>query len=70
MRTPYPIELFWSDEDAAWIADVPDLPLCTAHGATPQEAVIEVEHAVDAWLAAVASTGRTIPEPSLRSARA
>jgi hypothetical protein len=38
MAAGYPIEVFWSDEDQVWIADVPDLPFCTAHGATPHEA--------------------------------
>jgi predicted RNase H-like HicB family nuclease len=68
--TPYPIQVYWSDEDRAWIADVPDLPCCTAHGPTPHEAVAEVEVAVAAWLQAAKSTGRPVPEPSLRRARA
>lgn len=68
--TSYPIEVYWSAEDGAWIADVPDLPYCTAHGPTPHEAVAEVEDAVAAWLEAAAVTGRPIPEPSLRAARA
>lgn len=68
--TSYPIEVYWSAEDGAWIADVPDLPYCTAHGPTPDEAVAEVEDAVAAWLEAAAVTGRPIPEPSLRAARA
>ena len=68
--TSYPIEVYWSAEDGAWIADVPDLAYCTAHGPTPHEAVAEVEDAVAAWLEAAAATGRPIPEPSLRAARA
>jgi predicted RNase H-like HicB family nuclease len=66
----YPIEVFWSEEDAAWIADVPDLPFCTAHGPTPHEAVAEVEVAVEGWLEAARSTGRPIPDPSPRAAHA
>jgi predicted RNase H-like HicB family nuclease len=66
----YPIEVFWSEEDAAWIADVPDLPFCTAHGPTPHEAVAEVEVAVKAWLEAACSTGRPIPDGSSRAAHA
>jgi predicted RNase H-like HicB family nuclease len=66
----YPIEVFWSDEDDAWVADIPDLPYCTAHGATPQEAVAEVELASEAWLEAARATGRPIPRPSSRAARA
>jgi predicted RNase H-like HicB family nuclease len=66
----YRIEVFWSKEDQAWIADVPDLPFCTAHGPNPHDAVAEVELAVEAWLEAARETGRSIPEPSRRSARA
>lgn len=49
------IEVLWSDEDQVWIADVPGLPFCTAHGPTPHEAVAEVELAAKAWLAAAAA---------------
>jgi predicted RNase H-like HicB family nuclease len=66
----YPIEVRWSAEDGAWIADVPDLPFCTAHGPTPHQAVAEVEIAIQAWLDAARADGRTVPEPSSRSARA
>jgi predicted RNase H-like HicB family nuclease len=68
--TAYPIEVYWSDEDGAWIADVPDLPYCSAHGPTPHEAVAEVEDAIAAWLEAAQATGRAIPDPSVRAARA
>jgi len=68
--TGYRIEVFWSGEDQAWIADVPDLPFCTAHGPTPHEAVAEVEVAAEAWLAAARADGRPIPEPSPHAARA
>ncbi len=43
--TPYPIEVYRSDEDGAWIAVAPDLLHCASHGATPHEAVAEVEDA-------------------------
>jgi predicted RNase H-like HicB family nuclease len=68
--TGYSIEVFWSEEDQAWIADVPDLPFCTAHGATPHDAVAEVERAAEVWLQAARDTGRSIPEPSGRVAHA
>jgi predicted RNase H-like HicB family nuclease len=70
MNAEFPIDVSWSEEDAVWIADVPDLPHCTAHGATPHEAVAEVELAVEAWLEAAVATGRPIPKPSTRSVRA
>lgn len=70
MTASYRIEVFWSDEDQTWIADVPDLQYCTAHGATPHEAVAEVERAAEAWLEAAQATGRPIPKPSPRAVRA
>ena len=44
----YPINLFWSDEDGSWVADVPDLKHCSAFGDTPEEAVREVRIAEEA----------------------
>jgi predicted RNase H-like HicB family nuclease len=57
----YAIIVFWSDEDAAWIADVPDLKSCSAFGATPEEAVAEVSVAMEAWLAAAREAGHPLP---------
>ena len=59
----YAIIVFWSDEDGAWVADVPDLKSCAAFGQTPEEAVAEVRLAMDAWLAAARDAGLPIPEP-------
>lgn len=59
----YAIVVFWSDEDEAWVADVPDLKSCSAFGTTPEEAVAEVGIAMEAWLAAAADAGLPIPEP-------
>ena len=70
MTTTYPITVHWSIEDDAWIADVPDLPFCTAHGPTPHEAVAQVEQAIEAWLDAARADGGPIPEPSTRAAQA
>ncbi|MHB8218700.1 MAG: type II toxin-antitoxin system HicB family antitoxin [Acidimicrobiales bacterium] len=61
----YPINVFWSDEDEAWVADVPDLDYCSATGDTPHAAVSEVEVAIEAWLEAARSSGRPIPAPSV-----
>jgi len=65
-----PIEVFWSDEDEVWIASVPDLPTCSAHGLVPHDAVAEVEQAIEAWLDAARATGRPIQKPSSRAALA
>lgn len=70
MSPAYRIEVFWSDEDQVWIAGVPNLPLCSAHGPTPHDAVAEVEGAIDAWLDAARATGRPAPRPSSRAALA
>lgn len=65
MNAPiYPINVFWSGEDEAWVPDVPDLAFCSAFGDTPHEAVSEVEVAVQAWLEAAKSAGRDVPRPS------
>jgi predicted RNase H-like HicB family nuclease len=59
----YAIIVFWSDEDGAWVADVPDLKSCPAFGDTREEAVAEVSIAIDAWLAAARDAGLEIPKP-------
>jgi predicted RNase H-like HicB family nuclease len=65
----YPIEVFWSDDDHVWIANVPDLTFCSGHGDTPQAAVEEVEIAVEAWLETARKQVLNIPKPSQRSIR-
>lgn len=62
----YHINVFWSEEDGGWIADVPDLKYCSAHGDTPEEAVREVQIAVEAWLEVARAHGHPIPPPRYR----
>jgi predicted RNase H-like HicB family nuclease len=62
----YHINIFFSDEDGGYIADVPDLESCSAFGATPEAALAEVERAKSAWLAAAREAGKPIPEPRYR----
>jgi predicted RNase H-like HicB family nuclease len=62
----YHINIFYSDEDGGYIADIPDLDCCSAFGATPEKALAEVERAKAAWLQAAKDAGRPIPEPSYR----
>ncbi|HEY7962303.1 MAG TPA: type II toxin-antitoxin system HicB family antitoxin [Solirubrobacteraceae bacterium] len=64
----YHINVFYSDEDESYVADIPDLEACSALGSTPEEALAEVERAKDAWLAAAREAGRAIPEPRYRPA--
>ena len=59
----YAINVFWSEEDGAWIADVPDLKSCSAFGNSPEEAVSEVRVAMEAWLAAARKARLSIPKP-------
>jgi predicted RNase H-like HicB family nuclease len=64
----YHINVFYSDEDGAYVADIPDLEACSAFGSTAEEALAEVERAKRAWLIAARETGRSVPEPRYRPA--
>ncbi len=64
----YHINIFWSEEDGEYIADVPDLKYCSASGATPNEALREVLEAKLLWLEAATEKGLPIPEPRYRPA--
>ena len=62
----YPVEIFYSAEDEGYIANVPDLPYCSAFGETPEEALREVQVAIKLHLEVLKETGRPIPKPSSR----
>ena len=62
----YHINIFYSIEDEGYIADIPDLAMCSAFGQTPAEALAQVEIAKAAWLEAARAAGRLIPEPKYR----
>ena len=62
----YHINIFYSDEDGGYIADVPDLSACSAFGSTPKDALAEVEKAKEAWLDAAKAEGKPIPPPRYR----
>jgi len=64
----YHINIFYSQEDEGYIADVPDLGACSAFGATPAEALAELEKAKTAWLEAAREAGKPIPKPRYRPA--
>ena len=64
----YHINIFYSEEDGGYIADVPDLAACSAFGATPQAALREVEIAKKAWIAAAKLARRAVPKPRYRPA--
>jgi predicted RNase H-like HicB family nuclease len=65
-----PIDVFWSDGNGAWVADVPDLAFCSTLGGTPHAAVAEIEIAIEAWIEAARSSGRLVPPPSACAVRA
>lgn len=62
----YHINVFYSEEDGGYIADIPDLRSCSAFGDTPEEALREVLIAKEAWLEAAQTTGREVPAPRYR----
>jgi predicted RNase H-like HicB family nuclease len=64
----YHINIFYSDEDGGYIADIPDLVACSAFGNSPAEALKEVERAKKAWLAAARKGRKRIPKPQYRPA--
>jgi len=62
----YHINIFFSEEDGGYIADIPDLKACSAFGQTSEEALKEVEIAKAAWLEAARQSGKPIPLPKYR----
>ena len=62
----YEIILYWSEEDQAFIAEVPELAGCAADGATRQEAIANAEVIIAEWLETARTLGRPIPEPKGR----
>jgi predicted RNase H-like HicB family nuclease len=62
-RVQYEIVLYWSKEDQAFVAEVPELPGCAADGATYQDALANVEVVIREWIETARELGRPIPEP-------
>ena len=62
----YHINIFYSEEDSSYIADIPDLPHCAAFGESPEEALAEVIKAKAAWLEAAKAEGKPVPAPSFK----
>jgi predicted RNase H-like HicB family nuclease len=60
----YPAQVFFSEEDEGFIAIAPDLPGCSAFGATQEEALAELQVAIDVWRGAAAKAGNPVPLPS------
>jgi predicted RNase H-like HicB family nuclease len=64
----YEVLIYWSNEDQAFIAEVPELPGCAADGATYQEALANLEVVIQEWIETAKELGRSIPEPKGRLA--
>jgi len=64
--TKYEIILYWSNEDQAFIAEVPELAGCAADGSTRQEALANAEIVIAEWLETARELGRPVPEPKGR----
>jgi predicted RNase H-like HicB family nuclease len=64
----YHINIFYSEEDEGYIADIPDLRYCSAFGDSPSEALAELEKAKVAWLEAAQQEGAPVPPPKYRPA--
>ena len=62
----YHINIFFSEDDGGYIADIPDLQYCSAFGSTPEEALSEALKAKVAWLASARENGIVIPKPAYR----
>ncbi len=59
----YEIIIFWSDEDDAYVADVPELPGCMAHGDTHESALANAKEAIQLWIETAKEFGDPIPAP-------
>lgn len=62
----YEIIIYWSAVDDAFLAEVPELPGCMAHGNSAKAALESVEQAIDLWLRTSVELGRSVPEPKGR----
>ena len=62
----YEVILYWSEEDEAFVAEVPELPGCAAHGSTQEAALASAQEAIHLWLDTAREFGDAIPEPKGR----
>jgi len=65
-KPKYEVIIYWSEEDQAFIAEVPGLPGCAADGKTYREALANVEVVIQEWIETAAELGRPIPQPKGR----
>ena len=66
MQSRYELVIYWSEDDARFVVEVPELPGCMADGATYQDAVSNAETIIAEWLETAQALGRRIPQPAGR----
>ena len=66
MNPKYEIILFWSEDDQDFVAEVPELPGCIAHGDSQESALTSVNEAIALWITTAEELGRTVPTPKGR----
>ena len=59
----YEIVIFWSEEDGVFVTFAPELRGCMAHGDTREEALLNIQEAMELWVEVAQETGQTVPEP-------
>jgi predicted RNase H-like HicB family nuclease len=62
----YEVIIYWSEEDQAFVAEVPELPGCAAHGSTQEGALRSAQDAIQLWIDTAKEFGDSIPEPKGR----
>jgi len=62
----YEIIIYWSDDDGVFVAEVPELPGCAAHGDTSDAALTSCQAAITLWIDTARATGRDVPVPKGR----
>lgn len=62
----YELIIYWSNEDGAYVAEAPELPGCKAHGDTQENALRNINQAMELWLETAHEFGRPVPQPKGR----
>ena len=68
MKQKYEIILYWSEDDQVFIAEVPELPSCMAHGDSQESALTSVNEAIALWITTANELGRAVPPPKRQAA--
>jgi len=63
LASKYEVDIWWSEEDRVYVAEVPELPGCMAHGKTRADALANIADAIHLWLKTARELGREIPQP-------